>query len=311
LVPARGYQLELIEPVPLPRRINRDLFSLPFRLSRTIKAVRKIMRAHDVQVVVGFGGYVALPVYLAAKGKVPIVVHEANAKPGLANKVGAKFAQVVAQTYEASLPGAVRTGLPLRAQIEHLDRDALRDSAREYFGLPLGAKVILVFGGSQGARRINDAISQFNSLGENSVAILHAVGLANALPEGSFSYYPVAYIDRMDLAYAAADFVVARSGAMTVAEVTSVGLPACFVPFPIGNGEQEFNAEPVVEAGGAIICRDADFSAEYFRKTILPIVGNDAELSRMSQASRNYRVVDAAGELANLVEPFLAVKDVV
>lgn len=308
LVPARGYDLELISPVPLPRRINKDLFTLPIRLRRTIKQVRKIMRERNVEVVVGFGGYVALPVYLAARGRVPIIVHEANARPGLANKVGARFAQTIAQTYAGSLPNGVQTGLPLRKSFEELNREERRSQARSFFNLPDSGSVLLVFGGSQGARRINSAIAELVANTPLDFHILHAVGLTNELPEATSNYHPVSYIDQMDMAYSAADFVISRSGAMTVAEVAAVAIPACFVPFPIGNGEQELNARPLVEAGGALMCADGQFSSDYILENILPILNDEERLSEMTTATSRYRIENAAEKLALIVETALRTK---
>ncbi len=160
LVPARGYDLELIPAVPLPRKPSMDLLTLPTRMRSAVKATRAIMTDREVDVVVGFGGYVALPAYLAARGRVPIVVHEANARAGLANKIGARFAVSVAAAVDGSgLKNAHVVGNPVRRSLSELDRPALRAQAREFFGLHPAAPTLLVFGGSQGAQRINDAVS--------------------------------------------------------------------------------------------------------------------------------------------------------
>ena len=158
LVPARGYDLQLIPAVPLPRKPSTDLLTLPGRMRGAIKATRAIMAEREVDVVVGFGGYVALPAYLAARGRVPIVIHEANATAGLANKIGARFAVSVAAAVDGSgLKGAKVVGNPVRRSLSELDRAGLRAQAREFFGLDPDAPTLLVFGGSQGAQRINAA----------------------------------------------------------------------------------------------------------------------------------------------------------
>ena len=127
-------------------------------------------------------------------------------------------------------------------------------------------------------------------------------GIKNDFPaESSNIYRPANFIDRMDLAYAASDFVIARSGAMTVAEVTAVGLPACFVPLPIGNGEQSMNAEPVVAAGGAIQVPDVELTANYLRDRILPLVSDPNTLVKMAQASKGLGHKNSASDLADLV----------
>ena len=303
LVPARGYHLELIPAVPLPRKLSGDLVTLPTRLRSAIKQTRDLLHELKADVVVGFGGYVSIPAYLAARGEFPIVVHEANARAGLANRVGARFADAVAETFPGSLPRAELIGIPLRKAMETLNRSEMRTEARKKFGIPESAKCILVFGGSQGAVKLNNVIS--DCLTQNvfaDVAVLHSVGIKNEFsgPESN-TYRPLNYIDRMDLAYSAADFVIARAGAMTVAELTAVGLPTCFVPLPIGNGEQSLNAGPVVAAGGAMLVADLEFSVEYVRDQIMPVLLDDMRLQAMTTASATLGHRHSAALLADLV----------
>ena len=303
LVPARGYKLELIPAVPLPRKLSGDLVTLPTRLRSAIKQTRDLLHELQADVVVGFGGYVSIPAYLAARGEVPIVVHEANARAGLANRVGARFADAVAETVPDSLPRAQLIGIPLRKSIETLDRKTTRKQARKHFGIHDDAVCVLVFGGSQGAAKLNSVIEEClkaDIFGD--IVILHSVGLKNEFAQSeSVHYRPLNYIDRMDLAYAAADFVIGRAGAMTVAELTAVGLPACFVPLPIGNGEQSLNATPVVEAGGAIMISDLEFNVGFVRDQILPMISSATKLDEMSKASSALGHKDSATDLAKLV----------
>lgn len=306
LVPSRGYQLELIEAVPLPRKPDASLFALPRKLRTAIKQCRQVLAGADA--LIGFGGYVALPAYLAARGRVPIIVHEANARAGLANRVGAKFATAVVETVAGSLPGARRIGIPLRANLANFDRTHLREQARAHFNLTAQTPVLLVFGGSQGAVKLNTVLQTCRDQGLlTNVQVIHAVGVKNPLPEAdSQTYHALAYIDRMDLAYAAADFVIARSGAMTVAELSTVGLPACYVPLPIGNGEQRLNAQPVVAAGGALCIPDADFTAEYVAREILPILQHPDQLALMAKKTAELGNPDASAQIADLVDQVIA-----
>lgn len=254
LVPERGYELALIPAVPLPRKPTPELITVPGRLRGTIKAAEQILERTKADCVVGFGGYVALPGYLAAKrAGVPIVVHEANARPGLANKIGSRYAHGVAvSTPDSKLRGARYIGIPLRRTIATLDRARVRPEARAAFGLDPNLPTLLVSGGSQGARHLNEVVQRVAPLLQRSgIQILHVVGPKNEMPRvdnmpGMPPYIPVPYVDRMDLAYAAADMMLCRAGAMTVAELSAVGLPAAYVPLPIGNGEQRLNAQPVV-----------------------------------------------------------------
>jgi len=313
LVPKRGYRLELITPVPLPRKLNADLLRLPWRLRRSVSQTRAVLKAVRADVIVGFGGYVAVPAYLAARGTLPgsvapIVVHEANARAGLANRLGARVAQrVLAAVPDCGLRDAEVVGMPLRASITALDRAALRAEARKYFGFAPDVPVLLVFGGSQGAASINRAVSgAAGALAAAGVAVLHAHGPKNTLnlPEpraGDAPYLAVPYLDRMDLAYAAADLAICRSGAMTVAEVSAVGLPAVYVPLPIGNGEQRLNALPVVAAGGGILVDDSDLTPEFIAATVAPLIVDGTRLPAMTAAAAGVGHRDAARRVAEVV----------
>ena len=308
LVPERGYTLELITPVPLPRRLTADLIRVPSRLRQSVREARAVLREVAADVVVGFGGYVAVPAYLAARGRAPVVVHEANARAGLANRVGARIAtRVLAAVPDCGLPGAEVVGMPLRSSITGLDRAALREQARAHFGFGPDARVLLVFGGSQGAASINRAVSQAaESLTAAGVAVLHAHGPKNTLDlpaprPGDPPYVAVPYLSRMDLAYAAADLAICRSGAMTVAEVSAVGLPAVYVPLPIGNGEQRLNALPVVDAGGGLLVDDADLTPALVAGQVVGLITDTARLSAMTAAAAGVGHRDAAARVARVV----------
>ena len=308
LVPERGYHLELITPVPLPRKPSGDLMRLPLRVRQAVRQARAVLDNVDADVVVGFGGYVALPAYLAARRRrVPVVVHEANATAGWANRVGARSAKrVLSAVPDPGLGRVEVVGVPVRAAITSLDRFALRGQARAHFGFADGAKVLLVFGGSQGAQRINQAVAAAaKDLAVAGISVLHAHGPKNTLDlrepaDGDPPYVAVPYLDRMDLAYAAADLAVCRSGAMTVAEVTDVGLPAVYVPLPIGNGEQRLNALPVVEAGGGLIVDDADLTPSFVADTVTSLLNDAGRLQSMTAAAALAGHPDAAQRVAEI-----------
>jgi UDP-N-acetylglucosamine--N-acetylmuramyl-(pentapeptide) pyrophosphoryl-undecaprenol N-acetylglucosamine transferase len=313
LVPERGYHLELITPVPLPRKPSADLMRLPLRVRRAVRQTRAVLDDVDADVVVGFGGYVALPAYLAAMGgllrrrRVPVVVHEANASAGWANRVGARSAiRVLSAVPDPGLRGVEVVGVPVRASITSLDRIALRGRARAHFGFADDARVLLVFGGSQGAQSINRAVAAAaKDLAVAGISVLHAHGPRNTLDlrqpaDGDPPYVAVPYLDRMDLAYAAADLAVCRSGAMTVAEVTAVGLPAVYVPLPIGNGEQRLNALPVVNAGGGLMVDDADLTPSYLADTVAGLLDDVGRLQSMTAAAALAGHRDAAQRVAEV-----------
>jgi UDP-N-acetylglucosamine--N-acetylmuramyl-(pentapeptide) pyrophosphoryl-undecaprenol N-acetylglucosamine transferase len=310
LVPARGYDLRLIPPVPLPRKPTVDLLRVPGRVRRAVADTRALLDELAADVVVGFGGYVALPGYLAARrAKVPIVVHEQNALPGLANRVGARLAARVGVTTPGTpLHRGEHVGMPLRRAIASLDRAALRAEARAEFGLDADRPTLLVFGGSQGAQTLNRAaVGAADALTGAGIQVLHARGPKNthvtvpARPAGSAPYVLVDYLDRMDLAYAAADLALCRSGAVTVAELSAVGLPAAFVPLPIGNGEQRRNALPVVEAGGGLLVEDAQLDEDWITGHLVPLLTDRAALAGYAEHAAAAGVPDADERLADMV----------
>ncbi|HEX4015784.1 MAG TPA: undecaprenyldiphospho-muramoylpentapeptide beta-N-acetylglucosaminyltransferase [Frankiaceae bacterium] len=311
LVPARGYPLRVIPRVPLPRRLTPSLLTVPFRAAGAVRAARRVLDEVDADVLVGVGGYVAFPAYLAARWRrCGIVVHEANPLPGIANRVGARLTRHVAISVPGtSLPHAVLTGTPLRTSLLALDRAGGRLAAREAFGLDPGRPTLLVFGGSQGARRINAAaVAAARHLTDAGIQVLHAAGAAGAadvraaLPgELEAPYVVLPYIDDMPAAYSAADVALCRSGAMTCAELSAVGLPAIFVPLPIGNGEQRINAEHAVLAGLAEMVADDELTGAWVQTRVPALFAEPGRLERMSAAAVTSRHRDAGAALVAMV----------
>lgn len=310
LVPLRGYDLVVVPKVPLPRRPTADLLRVPGRLRTAVRTAAEHLDAVGASVVVGFGGYVSVPAYLAARRRgVPVVVHEANARPGIANRLGARFAARVA-TAGPGIPlrGATVVGIPLRKEVADLDRAAARDQARASFGLDDGP-VLLVTGGSQGARRLNTAVCEAAAaLADGGVQVLHVAGPTQADEvreslgaSAPGTHHVLDYVDGMHNAYAAADLALCRSGALTCAELAAVGLPAVFVPLPIGNGEQALNAGPLVAAGAALLVSDAGLTSDYVVSTVLPLAKDVSRLGKMSSAARDLGHRDADEALAEIV----------
>jgi UDP-N-acetylglucosamine--N-acetylmuramyl-(pentapeptide) pyrophosphoryl-undecaprenol N-acetylglucosamine transferase len=308
LVPARGYELALVPAVPLPRRPTPQLLRVPGALRASVRAALAVLDRTRADVLVGFGGYVSFPGYAAARRRrLPYVVHEANLRPGLANRVAARGTRFVAVASAAvRLPHARPVGIPIREAIATLDRSRLRAEARSSFGLAPDLPTLLVTGGSKGARHVNETVgASAGVLAAAGIQVLHHTGRGNEVtvrrPEPAPPYVTVAYVDRMDLAYAAADLVVCRAGAMTCAELTAVGLPAVYVPLPVGNGEQRLNAEPIAAAGGGLLVADADFTPGWFAATVPALLADAPRLAAMGAAAAGLGHRDADERLADLV----------
>ncbi len=308
LVPARGYDLRTIPKVAFPRRPGAALLRLPSALKAAVDAAGAAIDETRPEVVVGFGGYVSAPAYLAARRrKIPIVVHEQNARPGLANRLGARMTRFVATAFDSTaLPHATLIGMPLRQEIALLDRAQKRAEGLGHFGLDDHRPTLLVTGGSLGAQRLNMAFAaRVDELRAHGIQVLHISGLGkDFVPPSTMvgpPYVVAAYVDRMDLAYATADLVVARAGANTVCELTAVGLPAVYVPLPIGNGEQRRNAGDVVAAGGGILVDDSALTTDWIDETLVPLATNLLRISTMATAAATMGIRAADERLADLV----------
>jgi len=296
LVPAAQFELHLIPRVRISRRPSPSWLNIPFDLISAVLESRKVIK--DADVVVGFGGYVSAPAYIAAwLSRTPIVIHEANAKPGWANRLGAAFSDHLAVAHpvdSGKFEHALLAGLPLRSDVAQAFKDSESDwtTARRAAKLRLGfaadAPLIFIMGGSQGSVAINNVIASVVSMfNEKGLSVLHSVGKLNALPQATGGYKPVAYVDEMADAYLAADLIIGRSGAVTCSEFRALGRYALFVPLPIGNGEQFVNAASLVADNRAEIISQREFTADFLHTQMAallaksanaPIAGNGADM---------------------------------
>lgn len=286
LVPERGYELLTIDRLPFPRRPGRALLEFPGRFRRAVRVTEGYIRDRGVDVVVGFGGYASAPAYRAAhRLGVPLVIHEANARAGLANRLGARYTKWVGTVFpETKLPHSRVVGMPLRREIEQLDRAAARPEAVRFFGLDAAKPTLLVTGGSTGARAINRTVFDgVDGILQAGWQVLHIAGNGSELDESPHTdYHIIKYCDRMELALAVADFAVARAGSVTVCEFAAVGVPAVFIPLPFGNGEQRLNAADAVRAGGALLIDNAQFTPDWLRDQLIPILRDSGDVARFS-----------------------------
>lgn len=305
LVPARGYRLRLIDPVPVPRKKPLKLLGLPHRVAKAVGQARKVLQEGAFDAVVGFGGYVSAPAYLAAWSlKLPFYVHEANARAGMANKLGVRLGGVGFNAVDNSgMPGEV-VGIPVREGLAHSRDGETAARGRAAWNLSEDRSTLLVTGGSQGSVRINAALADaVNRLLDAGFQVLHAYGKKNRLPAfaGEDHYAAVPYITDMAAAYAVADLVVCRSGAMTVAEVTAAGLPALYVPLPHGNGEQGLNAAGVVAAGAARLIADDELDGDRLFAEVSRIFDEPGAYEEMRKAAQVSGTGGAADRIAERV----------
>jgi UDP-N-acetylglucosamine--N-acetylmuramyl-(pentapeptide) pyrophosphoryl-undecaprenol N-acetylglucosamine transferase len=304
LVPERGFELLTIARLPFPRRVNFQAFAFPFRFFSATLQVLRYIKLHQIDCVVGFGGYASAPAYVAAAiARKPLVIHEANALGGIANKIGAKLTRYVAIAFPNSdLDGAI-TGMPIRKEIVDSVAGYDKGQARVELGLDPILPTLLVTGGSLGAKSLNDSvIAALPKLKAAGIQVLHIVGDKAGLPEvAEPGYLRIAYCNRMDAAIAASDFAISRAGSSTIAEFTAVGLPAVYVPYPAGNGEQRLNAVTVCEAGGGMMVLDKDFSAAVVEADVIPTISHAATLQKMSQAAKSQGIPDSTLRLKELV----------
>lgn len=320
LVPERGYELVTIPKVPFPRRPGGAALRFPVEYRRAVALATGAITGHGADVVVGFGGYVATPAYrAAARLGVPVVIHEQNMRPGLANRVGARRAAALALTFadtplRARRGRTVHTGLPLRPDLAALaalpagERVRAKAEVSLRLGLDPARPVLLVTGGSLGALHINEALAGAAAdITAAGAQVLHAAGrgktgtVAEAASAAGGDYHLTEYLDDMASAYAVADLVIGRSGAGTVCEQAAIGLPGVYVPLPHGNGEQRLNVAGLERAGGALVIDDADFTAETVRHRVIPLLEDRDRLASMAAAARGEGISDAASRLADLV----------
>ncbi len=309
LVPARGYELITVPRLPFPRRPDADALRFPGRWRASVARTRELLREREVDAVVGFGGYAAAPAYRAARAeRLPLAVHEQNARPGIANRYGASLTRFVGVTFASTrLRHGRVVGMPLRREIERLDLPAARAEGRALFGLDDRRPTLLVTGGSLGARRLNESIAaSVPALLGSGWQVLHLTGSRAPVDDpGLDGYRILEYSDRMELALAVADLAVSRAGAGTVSELEALGIPAILVPYPVGNGEQAYNARDAVQAGGALLVVDAAFDPGYVARMLPPLLADRARIADMAARMSSIGRRDGAERMAQLVRESL------
>lgn len=320
LVMEAGFPFHPVPARPLTRKISWEAMRAPLQALRSVGRARRATRGADV--LVGMGGYVSVPAVLAARReRVPMVLHEQNAVPGLANRALARLAAAVALSFGDArrfFPRRLRvevTGNPVRPEILRVteERDVLSKEAREFLELEEGRRTIVIFGGSQGALHIDraavGACRLLETRADLQVVLItgpaHLEPIRRGLPpfRGELLARLVGYLDRMELAYACADLVVCRSGATTIAEITACGLPSLQVPYPYAtHGHQEANARALQRFGGAAVLMDDQLSSESLATRVEGLIDHPERLGAMAERARGFGRPDAGVRLADLVE---------
>ncbi len=316
LVPAAGIPYKAFEAAGFNRNHPMTLPKSIMKIQKSTKLARAWFDEVKPDCVVGFGGYVCIPVARAAEQRgIPVVVHEQNSVMGMANKYLARRAKAVCLTYQHAAEAlsdksrVVLTGNPVRASVFA----ATREQGREAFGIPADACMLLVTGGSLGARHLNSAIAARKDmlLGYPDLHIVHVTGPKELdavteqlalTPEQARRWHLFGYTDQMGLAMAATDAIVSRAGATSLAEISARHIPALLVPFPYATEDhQTMNARACVEAGAAFLVADADVEGAQFTEYLRTLIEDEDARKRMAAAAAAAKTRDAAGLLADVV----------
>lgn len=309
MVPAAGFTLTLLPGRGIKRKLSLDNIGAVVGIVRATVEAFNLLRRLRPNVVVALGGYASVPCAVAARVlRVPVVVAEQNAVPGLANRLVGRWARACAVSFpDTDLPRAVVTGNPVRDDVRALDLVDDRPAARSRFGLADEVRLVSAYGGSLGARRINHAVAAAAPLlaSAGDVLIRHIIGERDwdslDRPDASESYVPVRYESDMAGVLAASDVIVCRSGASTVAELAMVGIPAVLVPLPGAPGDhQTANAMALVAAGGAVLVSDAEFTADRLVAEVSELLDDPARRDAMRAGARSLARPDAAESVARL-----------
>jgi len=317
LVPEAGIAFHAIASKGFDRGNPLTLLTSGVRIIASVFSALVLIWRHRPDVVAGFGGYVSLPVGLAAVlTRTPLVLHEQNSVPGLANRILSRWASAVGVTYESSVKHLKRpsratvTGNPVRGAILDADRDA----GRRALGLAPDSIVLLVFGGSRGAKHLNEGLARLWPVlaQEPLLQVVHVAGkldaasvaeaMASALADPGGRYRLSEYIERMGDAIAAADVVVARAGATSIAEITAIGRASILVPYPYATDDhQTLNARAVSAGGGAIVVPDDQIEGETFGSAVLSLVRDSTKRERMASAAAALGRPDAGFRVTEMV----------
>jgi UDP-N-acetylglucosamine--N-acetylmuramyl-(pentapeptide) pyrophosphoryl-undecaprenol N-acetylglucosamine transferase len=316
LVPEAGFVLRKITKAPMPRSLKVSTFFWPLKFLRSLIQTWKYLR--NIDLLVGFGGYVCSAAYIIARIKrIPIIAHEANAVPGWANKLGARLGAKVlisfsyTRKFGKKFRDAEFVGIPLRKEIVSAsalngnERSLIRQKKADEWGVNPKLPIVIVFGGSLGSQHMNHVIAECSTLmAEHGIQIIHAVGRNNELPKESQGYKPIPYFEDLPEAYCAADLVISRSGAVTCHELLAVGVYALLVPLSVGNGEQRFNGQEIVGCEAGTMISNGDFTADWLSQHILGLVATARKFNASPHVSKV--PLDAVNRIGKIISEHIS-----
>lgn len=320
LVPAEGFNIEFINAKGLNRKLSFDFFSTIGNMLKGFLEAKKIIKKFKPDFVIGMGGYVCFPVIMASSRlKIPTLIHESNSLPGIANRILSRFANFTAisfkdtEKYFKKAKALVFTGNPVREEIFTFSRE----EARAEEGLQKDSVLVLVFGGSRGAQKINEAIIDLIEINNGKLPynLILSTGktqyevVLKGLSEKGYSIETlnnikiVPYIYDMPKYLSAADLVVGRAGAVTISEITAAGTASILIPFPYATeNHQEYNARSLEMNGASIVVLDKDLTGKILNQQISSLVENKELLSRMAKSAKKMGVLDAAQKIVAIIE---------
>ena len=323
LVPRAGYKLQNLEAYGIERKINIQNLKNAYKTLKSYRVARNIVKKINPDIIIGTGGYICGPVCSAGiKLKIPTVLHESNAFPGMAVKLLSKKVDTVFAGFEDTkkrLPKAKKvivTGTPTK--VEKIDLTVeQKESIKKQFNIKNDLPIVTIFGGSQGAESINKCLIEIiNQKLNKEYQIIWAVGkknyeeVKNAI-KTSENACIVPYIYNMEEVMNLADLVVARSGAMTITEVAKCGKPAIFIPYPFATeNHQEYNAKVLANAGAARIILDRELSKDNLNKTIEEIIGNKENLKQMGQKAEKVSIKNVEQKIYKEIEKLIKNKKI-
>ena len=309
-----GYEFKAIDAMGLPRKINKRLFKAIFKNLKGFKEAKEIIKDFKPDLVIGTGGYVCAPIlYQASKAKIPAIVHESNSYPGMASKFLSKKVDRVLISYkEASKhfknqANIVVTGNPVRNNfsLSYTDEDL------KNLGIDKNIPVVFSFGGSNGSFALNKAVIEMSKDMNGEFFLLHQTGnrfYDDFLEKCEKSKYikVFKYIDNIDLFYAVSDLVIASSGAMSLAEISSVGRPSILIPKAYTTeNHQEYNARTYVDHGASLMILEKDLTGSYLKNQIMSIIKDEQKIKQMGEKARDLADEEALDKIYQQIKELI------